>query len=179
MNHPRRRLLLATLLAVWLALPAADIRAEAPPAQRLAVVDMEGAIRGSQAGKRLLADLDTLVKRKQEEMRAAQNEARAIRAKAVDQASKASQKQLADLQRQYDEKMADLRRLQDEANQEVNKKRLEMLSEFNKRVMPVIEALGREQGYAMIFRKGESGLLYVEGQYDLTRQVVERLDAAK
>lgn len=188
MTPNTKRLFSLGLLALTFLLATAGpaARADAPlvpspadqPAspRRLAVVDMDAVVRGTQAGRAMLTELEGLMQRKRSELEAAQNEAKAIRAKAVELAASASQKQLADLQRQYDEKMADLRRLRDEANQEVNKRRLELLDAFHKRALPVIGALGREQGYAVIWRKGEAGMLYVDSQLDLTAQVVERLN---
>lgn len=177
--------LLALTLLLLAGGPAA--RADAPPVSptpsqpagqpRLAVVDMEAVVRGTQAGQAMLSELESMMKQKRSELEAVQNDAKAIRAKAVELAPNASQKQLADLQRQYDEKMTDLRRLQNEANQELNKRRLELLDGFHRRVLPVIATLGREQGYAMIWRKGEAGLLYVDSQLDLAAQVIQRLNA--
>lgn len=174
-------------LALMLATGGPAARADAPPMpppaglptgeQRQAVVDMDAVVRGTQAGRAMLAELETLIRQKRAELEAVHIEAKAIRAKAVELAPNASQNQLADLQRQYDEKMADLRRLQNEVNQEVNKRRLELLADFHKRVLPVIEALGREQGYAMIWRRGEAGMLYVDSRLDLSDQVIQRVNA--
>ncbi len=44
--------------------------------------------------------------------------------------------------------------------------------------MPVINQVGKELGYNMIFRKFESGLIYADDALDITTQVIQRLDAA-
>ena len=48
---------------------------------------------------------------------------------------------------------------------------------IDEKVMPVINQIGHEQGYTMIFRKFESGLIYADDAIDITSAVVQRLDA--
>lgn len=165
--------------ALVLAFPAVLRAQEPPPVPRLAVVDMEETMRGSRAGKALVAELEALVKQKREEMAALEREARDIRSQAAELAKTGGERQMAELQRKFNDKTTDMRRYQEEANQEIARKRVEVLSAFNRRVMPLIQSLGREQGVTLIFRKDESGLLYVDAAVDLTRQVIQRLDAAR
>lgn len=185
--HAKRRIspaltaLTLCMVAICSTAPA-DTPPAVPPAPTpaapvaVAVVDMEAVVRGTQAGRAMLGELEGLVNQKRLELETVNTEAKAIRAKAVELAPAASQKQLTDLQRQYDEKIADLRRLQNEVNQEVNQRRLALLADFHKRVLPVIEGLGRERGYAMIWRKGEAGMLYADSRVDLTDQVIQRVN---
>lgn len=187
MSRPAQSRAGALALAAWLlalsaATPAEEPGSAAPPVQstpRLAVVDMEEAMRGSQAGRGLLAELETLVKQKREAMAAMDQEARDIRAQAVELAKAGDERQLADLQRKFNDKTSDMRRFKDEANQDIGRKRVEVLSAFNRLVMPLIQTLGREQGMTLVFRKDESGLLYSDAGADLTRQVIQRLDAVR
>jgi outer membrane protein len=89
-----------------------------------------------------------------------------------------AQDKLADLSKQYEEKEIVLKRAQDDATRELNKKRDDMLAQIDERVMPVINQVGKELGYTMIFRKFESGLIYADDTIDITNVVIQRLDSA-
>ncbi|HXO20202.1 MAG TPA: OmpH family outer membrane protein, partial [Thermoanaerobaculia bacterium] len=54
----------------------------------------------------------------------------------------------------------------------------DVLGAIDQRVMPVINQVGKEQGYTLIFRKFESGLIYADEAIDITDLVIKRLDAA-
>ena len=45
-------------------------------------------------------------------------------------------------------------------------------------MFPVINQVGKEGGYTLIFRKFESGLIYADEAIDITDEVIQRLDAA-
>ena len=47
----------------------------------------------------------------------------------------------------------------------------------DQQVMPVINQVGKELGYTLIFRKFESGLIYADEAIDITKSVIQRLDA--
>lgn len=144
---------------------------------KLAVIDMEQLMKRSQRGARMLADLAKLLEDKQAEAREIEAELKQIRTQAVEKAGKASNAELESLQRRYNSRLEDLRQFQNEANQELEKKRVETLSAFNHLAMPLIQRQGREQGYALIFRKQEGGLLFADTSVDITDQLVQTLDA--
>lgn len=186
-------LLFAIALPLWAEEPAPAMAPTwqiAPPVKqqtqpqaqsqpRLGAVDMEAVMRGSKPGKKLLAELESLVEEKRREALALEKEAQDIRAQAVELAPKASQQQLNDLQRKFNDKREDLRRLQEEANRDIGEKRIEVLSAFNRLAMPLVQKMGKEGGYTMLFRKVESGLLYVDEAADLTDEVIRRLDGGR
>ena len=88
-----------------------------------------------------------------------------------------AQDKLADLSKQLEEKDIALRRAQDDATRELNKKRDDMLAGIDERVMPVINQVGKDLGYTLIFRKFESGLIYADEGVDITNVVIQRIDA--
>ena len=53
-----------------------------------------------------------------------------------------------------------------------------MLAQIDQRVMPVINQVGKDLGYTLIFRKFESGLIYADEAIDITSVVIQRLDTA-
>ena len=71
-----------------------------------------------------------------------------------------------------------MRRLQDDATRDLTKKRDDVLGQIDQQVMPVINQVGKELGYTLIFRKFESGLIYADEAIDITDSVIKRLDTA-
>ena len=176
----------AGLLGLALAgIPAAAQKPAAAPAAapaasgpvRIAVIDTEKILLSSTAGKKAVADLKKLQEQREKELGARAQELKDLQAKLNDGRLSLAQDKLADLSKQYEEKEIALRRAQDDATRELTKKRDEMLAQIDDRVMPVINQVGKELGYTLIFRKFESGLIYADEAVDITNVVIQRIDA--
>jgi outer membrane protein len=168
-------------LALAVAPAAAQAASTAPAAAgtiRVAVIDTEKILLSSTAGKKAVADLKRLQDQREKELAARAQELKDLQAKINDGRLSLAQDKLADLSKQYEEKEIGLRRAQDDATRELNKKRDEMLAQIDERVMPVINQVGKDLGYTLIFRKFESGLIYADEAVDITNVVVQRLDTA-
>ena len=160
--------------------PAAATPAAAAPAGpiRIAVIDTEKILLSSNAGKKAVADLKKLQEQRENDLRTRAQEVKDLQTKINDGRLSLAQDKLADLSKQLEEKDIALRRAQDDANRELTKKRDEMLGQIDDRVMPVINQVGKELGYTLIFRKFESGLIYADDAIDITSVVIQRLDSA-
>ena len=166
-----------------LALIAAPLAAQAAAAApggpiKIAVIDTEKILLSSVAGKKAVADLKKLQEARETELRAKAQELKDLQTKISDGRLSLAQDKLAELSKQLEEKDIVLRRAQDDATRELNKKRDDMLAAIDEKVMPVINQVGKELGYTLIFRKFESGLIYADDTVDITASVVQRLDAA-
>ncbi len=172
----------AGLLGLALAAPLAAQAAAAAPAGggaiKIAVIDTEKILLYSVAGKKAVADLKKLQEQRENELRAKAQELKDLQTKITDGRLSLAQDKLADLSKQLEEKDIALRRAQDDATRELNKKRDDMLAGIDERVMPVINQVGKDLGYTLIFRKFESGLIYADEAIDITNTVIQRLDAA-
>jgi outer membrane protein len=184
-SHVLSRAAAAGLLGLALTASTASIAAAQPAAApapagplRIAVIDTEKILLSSAAGKKAMADLKKLQETKENDLRAKAQELKDLQAKINDGRLSLAQDKLADMAKQAEEKDILLRRAQDDANRELTKKRDDMLAQIDERVMPVINKVGHELGYTLIFRKFESGLIYADEAVDITGVVVQRLDAA-
>ena len=167
------------LTASTASMAAAQAAAPAPAGPiRIAVIDTEKILLSSAAGKKAMADLKKLQETKENDLRARAQELKDLQAKINDGRLSLAQDKLADMAKQAEEKDIQLRRAQDDANRELTKKRDDMLAQIDERVMPVINKVGHELGYTLIFRKFESGLIYADDAVDITGIVVQRLDSA-
>ena len=172
----------AGLLSLALTAPlAAQAPAAAAPGGplKIAVIDTEKILLSSVAGKKAVADLKKLQEQRENELRAKAQELKELKTKISDGRLSLAQDKLADMSKQLEEKDIALRRAQDDATRELNKKRDEMLAAIDEKVMPVINQVGKDLGYTLIFRKFESGLIYADDAIDITALAVQRLDASK
>jgi outer membrane protein len=184
-NHALSRVAAAGLLGLALVTPAAPAVAQAaapaPAAAavpRIAVIDTEKILLSSVAGKKAVADLKKLQDQREKELVAKAQELKDLQAKINDGRLSLAQDKLAELSKQYEEKEIALKRAQDDATRELNKKRDDMLAQIDERVMPVINQVGKDLGYTLIFRKFESGLIYADEGIDITNVVIQRMDTA-
>ena len=173
--------ILGLALAAAPIVPAQAQQAAAPAqggAIKIAVIDTEKILLGSNTGKKALADLKKLQETKETEGRTKQQEIKDLQAKLTDGRLSLSQDKLTEMEKQLEDKVVSLRRFQEDANAELGKKRDQVLAQIDQRVMPVINQIGKEMGYTLIFRKFESGLIYADEAVDITGAIIQRLDAA-
>lgn len=175
------KLILGSALAIAPFLAAAPAPAQQPAAAsgiKIAVIDTERILLTSATGKKALADLKKLQEAKEGEARTKQQEIKDLQAKLTDGRLSLAQDKLSEMEKQLEEKIVGLRRFQEDANAELGKKRDQVLAAIDQKVMPVINQVGKEMGYTLIFRKFESGLIYADEAVDITASIIQRLDGA-
>lgn len=141
---------------------------------KVAVIDVERILLESNRGKAALAEIESLRAQKQEEGTAKQQEISDLRQRLAEGRLSLSEDKLAELRKQAEDRMIALQRFQDDANRELAKKRDEVLKTIEDSVFPVINELGKEGGYTLVFNKFSSGLVYADEAVDITQQVIER-----
>ncbi len=145
---------------------------------RIAVIDTEKILLSSAAGKKAIAELKKAQEAKEAELKFKQQEIKELQDKMTQGRLSLAQDKLTEMQKELEDREIALRRLSDDATRELNKKKDDLLGGIDEKVMPVINQIGHEQGYTMIFRKFESGLIYADDAIDITPSVIQRLDAA-
>lgn len=145
---------------------------------KVAVINTEKILLESQTGKKALAELKKIQDQREKDLQAKQQEIKDLQSKINDGQLSLAKDKLDEMDKQLEEKVIQLRRAQDDAQRELNKKKDETLGAIDQKVMPVINQVGKELGYTMIFRKFESGLIYADEAIDITPMVIQRLDGA-
>lgn len=174
MSLKNRSILVCAALGALLLIPVA---AGAQGTVKIAVLDTERVLLGSTTGKKALAELKKLQEQKENELKAKQQEARDLQKRLEEGRLSLAQDKLAGMEKELEDKAISLKRLQDDAQRELQKRRDELLGGVDQQVMPVINLMGKELGFTLIFRKFESGLIYADEALDITEQVIQRLDA--
>jgi outer membrane protein len=169
---------LALAIAPFLAVAPAPAQTAAASGMKVAVIDTERILLTSNTGKKALADLKKLQEAKEGEARTKQQEIKDLQAKLTDGRLSLAQDKLGEMEKQLEAKLVALRRFQEDANAELGKMRDQVLAGIDQKVMPVINQVGKELGYTLIFRKFESGLIYADEAVDITSAIIQRLDGA-
>jgi outer membrane protein len=161
----------AAVLALLAALPAAA------QSQKIAVINTQEIVFESNTGKSALDGLKTLQGQKEQQIQTLQQEVTTLRDRLAEGRLSLAEDRLAQMQTELEEKVRGLRRAQEDAAADLEKRRAELLRGIEAQVMPVINQIGEEQGYDLIFNKYESGLVFAKETVDITAQVIQRLDS--
>ena len=62
-------------------------------------------------------------------------------------------------------------------NEDFSIKRKKALLNLTLMILDTVRAIGKERNYTLIFRNEENFVLYTANQFDLTREVITRVDA--
>jgi outer membrane protein len=165
------------LISIAVAALAAPMFAQNTPA-RVAVVDVQKVLTQSTAGKAAYEKLkkmqeDRLNKAKQmdEEMKKLETDLNTKRISLAED-------KLAEMSKQLADKKIAMQRYAQDADREIGEARDRELQALQVKIEPVIDALGKEMGLALIFNKFESGLVYASEAVEITDTVIQRFNAA-
>ncbi len=141
---------------------------------KIAVFDMQKALDESDAGKSAVEsmkkeyqELQKEIDTKSLELKKMQDEINAQSAILSDDAKQSKMDE-------YQKKLKDLQRIIKDANEEFKKKEQNLVTKIANELRDVVEKLGKELGYGVIFEKRESGVLYSSDTVDITKLVIER-----
>lgn len=174
-----RGLALASALALVAAAAPLVAQATADKPLKIALIDVERLVKESASGKEALAKLRALQEQKIGEAKAKQEEIEGLRKRLSEGRLSLADDKIAALEKELEDRAIAFRRFQDDADRELQKKRDESFADIERRVMPIIQQLGKEFGYTLVFNKFQAGLVYADEGSDITPLVIQRFDAAK
>ncbi len=161
------------VIVLAVALPAA--------AQQLsiAVIDVQRVVTESDPGKQALQKLKLLQDAKIDQGRALQQNMSSLQEQMSKQRFTLSEERLAELSKQLEDGQIALQRFQDDAERELDEARRRELGGLEGRIIPVINQLGEERGFTLIFNKFQSGLVYADDAVDITDEVIRRFNTTQ
>jgi outer membrane protein len=161
------------VIILSLALPAA--------AQELtiAVIDVQRVVTESDPGKQALQKLKELQDAKVDEGRVLQQTLAGLQEQMAKQRFTLSEERLAEMNKQLEDGQIALQRFQDDAERELDEARRRELGGLEGRIIPVINQVGTERGFTVIFNKFQSGLVYADDSVDITDEVIRRFNTTQ
>jgi outer membrane protein len=166
-----------TLTAVALAAALVPAASAQTAGAKIGVIDVQRILTESVAGKQAMGTLKGLQDQKLTEAKAKQDEINQLRARINDGRLSLAEDKIAEMEKQAEDKVIAFRRFQDDADRDLQKARDVAFDAIEKRVLPLINQIGNEGGYTVIFNKFQSGLIYADDKVDLTAEVIKRFDA--
>jgi outer membrane protein len=163
----------ATLLALGVVAPAA-----AQSGIKIAVIDVNRIMTDSQRGKSVMAGIEKLQSERSAQLKQMNDELNDMQKKFQEGRLSLAEDKLAELQAQIEDRQRLFERAREDAERDVKKHRQDEIEKIENAVFPIINAIGKEGGYTLIFNKFQSGLVYAEDTVDITNQVIQKLDSA-
>jgi outer membrane protein len=161
---------------------AALVIAAALPAaaqSKVAVIDVQRVVTESDPGKEAIQKLKAISDAKVQEGQSLQQEAAALQEQFNKQRFTVSEERLAEMTKELEDKTIAIRRFEDDAKRELDEARRRELGGLEQRILPIIDQIGKERGYTLIFNKFQSGLVYADEAVDITDDVITRFNTSQ
>lgn len=168
----RKRLLL-TLCSVLLSVATAT----AADALKIGFLDLQRIFLESEAGKKARADIEVLERSRRAVIEEKVNALKKIEEEVTKQSSVLSAEAKKAKEEEMEKLQRDIQRLVAEAQAELQKKGDELTNAILKDVLDIVDAVGHEEGYAIIFRSDV--VLSGKKDLDLTNLIMKRLNESK
>ena len=167
-----------SLFAVMATLLALPLLAQTSAPARVAVIDVRRVLADSASGKAAFERLKKMQDDKAARAQKMNEELAGIDQQIRSKGMSLSEDKLAELNKQLADKKVAFQRFAQDADRELTEARDRALQDLEKQIMPVINDVGKEMGFAAIFNKYESGLVYASEAIDITDVVVKRFNEA-
>lgn len=158
-------------LVVALAVPA---MAQTTSPARIAVINVQRVLAESESGKAALEKLRKMQEERTAKLKKMDDEIRALDTELSQKRMSLSADRIAEMQKQISDRRILLQRAGQDAERELSEARDRELQAMEAQIMPLIDELGKEMGFAAIFNKFESGLVYASPAIEITDTVIKR-----
>jgi outer membrane protein len=170
-------LFVGAVIAFSVVLVPRPVAAQAARPLKVAVVDLQTVFNESDAGKEKIAVLQKLEERYTTELQDAQNKIKAKEDQLQQLPFSISEEKRTSLAREIDEDKIALKRRQSDAERDLSTRQNDAMMELYSKIVPVIEDIGKTQGYTIVFNKVQpSVLLYWDSTVDLTQDVIKKFN---
>ncbi len=151
----------------------------AQQAAKIGVINSQDVLEKSVEGKKVIARLQEQDKKNQTNMAKTDDEIRNLETKLSTQRLTLSEEALLQLSSDLDKKKKDRTRFAEDATRDIQELQLRLYQKLQSELLPIIESIGKDKGYDVIFDLGKSGAVYFNPAVDITNDVIKRYDASK
>lgn len=163
-------LAVASLTAVF----TAPVHAEEPA--RVGYVDLRKVLIESKAGKHNKAEIEKLIKQKQEQLQKEEQKIKGLQQAYEKEQLLLTEQQKKDKQKEFQDKVQAFQKLQGESEQEVRRKDGEYSQKAIEEIRRLVADLAKDKKLMLVFERSAQPL-YAEPGPDLTAEVLKRYDA--
>ena len=166
--------LILTIVAAAVALPAMAQTAAAPA--RVGVINVQKVLADSNAGKAALEKLKKMQDDRAARLKKMDDDIKALDTDLAQKRLSLSAEKVEEMAKQISDRKINLQRAAQDAERELQTARDKELQDMEKLILPLIDEIGKEMGFAAIFNKFESGLVYASPAIEITDVVIKRFN---
>lgn len=143
---------------------------------KLGVVNLQKALNECSAGKEAVAELETEVKKRQEQVDAKQEELKKLNEEMEKKKSVWNDDMKAQKQKELQSKMQEFQNFFMQSNDNLKKMEQDKKTIIIKELIEIVKKLAKEKGYTFVFET-QSGVIYSPSEADLTDEVIKLSNA--
>lgn len=140
---------------------------------RIGVVDLQKALNESTKGAQARAEFSRRASELQKQIEQRQKQLEAMKNELASKSSVLSAQARAEKERAYQEKLKDFQRFYRDAQDELRSKDQELTGTLLQEIQALIASIGQKGGYTIILERGESSVLFMDKEVDITQAVIE------
>ncbi len=163
--------LVAALASILAGIPLA---AQEVGPMKVGVFDADRVRAESQPGQQALALFNQLRDQRVAELQVQQDQINTLQQQAI--TVPPGSPDAVRLQREVENSMLRLERLQQDVQQELGLRQNELTSEITQMIGEIIDVMGAEEGFTLIFNTIQSGLVYLDPTLDITDEIIRRIN---
>ena len=145
---------------------------------KIAVIDMQRVILESSLGKAMQGRVQEYVRSKTGELQQEQQALQREQADLENQRSVLSAEAYTNRRNDLEQRALAFRQRSEAADREYQRIYQEEMKKFIAQAAPVIEIIGQENNFTLVFDRNDQGLLFFDRTLDITDMVLQRLDTA-
>lgn len=161
---------LTLLLFVWTGTSLA--------ADKIGFINMQTIIQNSNAGKKAAEDFKKLFARKQESIKAMENEVKKLKDELDRQGNVMTASARGDKEAAYQRKMRDYQILVDDTNKELQKRDQEYSQQLIPEILKVVRTIAEKEKYTLILDISTMPLPYFDKGNDISKKVIDDFNRA-
>ena len=162
--------LVAALASILAGIPLA---AQVVPG-KIGVFNADRVMAESQPGQQALALFNQLRDQRVAELQVQQDQINTLQQQSISLAP--GSPDAVRLQREVENSMLRLERLQQDVEQELGLRQNELTSEITEMIGQIIDVIGEEEGFTLIFNAIQSGVVYLDPTMDVTDEIIQRIN---
>lgn len=141
---------------------------------KIGVIDAEKILQESVEMQKVYKDIQSLIDKKQNELKQKQSELAKLEEKYKTQAAVLSTEARAQLEEKIRKAYVEIDKFKEDSKIEIQTKENSALGEMEKKVAPIIQMIGTEENFTLILRK--ELVVYMNKTIDVTDKVIETLN---
>jgi outer membrane protein len=148
-------------------------------ADKIGFINMQQIIQGSAAGKKAAEDFKKFLEKKQEGIKAAENEVKKLKDELDKQGAVMTASARSDKEAAYQRKMRDYQILVDDTNKELQKRDQEYSQKLIPEILKVVRTIAEREKYTLILDISTMPMPYHDKANDISRKVIEDFNKAQ